>query len=364
MLRDYNSLDPIHSRWLTPDPAGYRDGLNLYAAYMGVNGIDPLGLSLYKDTFSWLDRKRFERGLIGGPLGVSHDQAIRMSRYFDQYLAAESARPSDIQVAGEFALGFACGFGSDIGHSAKGTWYCFGDAVSLGLYDDYYGTSADSYRHELANDESFCSQAGLGFLTIGEKSSQAALIAIGADKLLAVSGIGSTISAWAETHPTVAYYLTATGAGIGAASTGWNAGCAINDLAEGDVAGAIENSGDALISGIFTQSSYKSAVELKPLVERSKQIHHYATNINKFYAPKMQRIADKYGLSLDGDWNKGMLPHAGRHPNEYHEFVLLQMERASAEAGDDVGKFLKLYRNYVIKPVNSKPQLLRKKGWE
>jgi len=40
-FRDY---DPLHNRWLNPDPAGYQDGLNLYAAYMGVNGLDPLGL--------------------------------------------------------------------------------------------------------------------------------------------------------------------------------------------------------------------------------------------------------------------------------------------------------------------------------
>jgi RHS repeat-associated protein len=40
-FRDY---DPIHARWLCEDPAGYKDGLNLYNAYMGVNDIDPLGL--------------------------------------------------------------------------------------------------------------------------------------------------------------------------------------------------------------------------------------------------------------------------------------------------------------------------------
>ncbi|MCF7957145.1 MAG: RHS repeat-associated core domain-containing protein [Phycisphaerae bacterium] len=40
-FRDY---DPIHARWLSEDPAGYKDGLNLYAAYMGVNGVDKYGL--------------------------------------------------------------------------------------------------------------------------------------------------------------------------------------------------------------------------------------------------------------------------------------------------------------------------------
>jgi RHS repeat-associated protein len=56
--RDYS---PIHARWLSEDPAGYADGMNLYAAYMGVNGRDPSGLALYafdgtgtdKDNASW-----------------------------------------------------------------------------------------------------------------------------------------------------------------------------------------------------------------------------------------------------------------------------------------------------------------------
>jgi len=40
----YREYDPMHERWLSEDPAGYADGLNLYGAYMGVNGVDALGL--------------------------------------------------------------------------------------------------------------------------------------------------------------------------------------------------------------------------------------------------------------------------------------------------------------------------------
>ncbi len=47
----YREYDPFHERWLSEDPAGYADGLNLYAAYMGLSGIDPLGL---KDP--WAER--------------------------------------------------------------------------------------------------------------------------------------------------------------------------------------------------------------------------------------------------------------------------------------------------------------------
>ena len=53
----FREYDPVHGRWLSIDPAGYRDGLNLYAAYMGVNGIDPLGLDYLKvrgNTALWI----------------------------------------------------------------------------------------------------------------------------------------------------------------------------------------------------------------------------------------------------------------------------------------------------------------------
>jgi hypothetical protein len=42
----YRDFDPITNRWNMEDPAGYADGLNLYASYMGVNGRDVLGLDL------------------------------------------------------------------------------------------------------------------------------------------------------------------------------------------------------------------------------------------------------------------------------------------------------------------------------
>ncbi len=59
----FREYDPLHARWLSEDPAGYADGLNLYNAYMGVNGIDPLGLEIskremmeaYSDIFGYDD---------------------------------------------------------------------------------------------------------------------------------------------------------------------------------------------------------------------------------------------------------------------------------------------------------------------
>ena len=100
---------------------------------------------------------------------------------------------------------------------------------------------------------------------------------------------------------------------------------------------------------------------------RPNQIHHFATNKSKKYTQQMKNIADKYGLKLDGKgagWNMESLPHQGRHPNKYHEFVLDGMNRASNEAGSDTSKFLELFDKYVKEPVRNNPDLLRKAGWE
>jgi hypothetical protein len=72
------------------------------------------------------------------------------------------------------------------------------------------------------------------------------------------------------------------------------------------------------------------------------QLHHYATNKNTVYTPRFNRIVQRYDLGLDESWNKDLLPHLGRHPNEYHDFVLSGMQKAAQEAGNDTSKFLNL----------------------
>ena len=97
---------------------------------------------------------------------------------------------------------------------------------------------------------------------------------------------------------------------------------------------------------------------------RPNQKHHFATNKHSYYTKEMSKIADKFGLKLDGDWNKELLPHQERHPNEYHDFVLKQMKRADIESEGSKEKFLELYDKYVKKPVRNNLDLLRKSGWE
>lgn len=38
------------------------------------------------------------------------------------------------------------------------------------------------------------------------------------------------------------------------------------------------------------------------------------TNKNSKYTHQFEEVAEKYGLKLDGAWNKELMPHRGRHP--------------------------------------------------
>jgi hypothetical protein len=67
-----------------------------------------------------------------------------------------------------------------------------------------------------------------------------------------------------------------------------------------------------LFGGLSIKSAYKALLSLgRYLFADNKpiQIHHFATNKNKFYTPKMNEIAKEYGLDLDGLWNKEVMPH-------------------------------------------------------
>ena len=51
------------------------------------------------------------------------------------------------------------------------------------------------------------------------------------------------------------------------------------------------------------------------------QKHHYLTNKNDEFTPRIKKITDKYNLDLEGSWNKELLPHCGRHAKEYHKYM-------------------------------------------
>ena len=62
--------------------------------------------------------------------------------------------------------------------------------------------------------------------------------------------------------------------------------------------------------------------------------------ITALYNDFPQTIIDKLCLDLNGSWNKEALPHLGRHPNDYHKFVMKEMDKAADMAGNNVELFL------------------------
>ena len=115
-----------------------------------------------------------------------------------------------------------------------------------------------------------------------------------------------------------------------------------------------------LVTGIMSGLSKAIAYSR---TNKPYQIHHFATNKNSKYTQKMESIANRYGLDLNGDWNKELMPHLGRHPNKYHNFVLKQMYEISKIAGNNREIFLRLYERNVKMPIRNNPDMLYKKYW-
>lgn len=108
---------------------------------------------------------------------------------------------------------------------------------------------------------------------------------------------------------------------------------------------------------------WKREQQLLGFASKPKQIHHFLTNKHKTkYAKEFEKILDKYGLNLNGDWNKKLLPHQGRHPNEYHDYMLEQVRRIDEIARGDKNKFLELFEE-LKEEVSSTPEMLYKDFW-
>ncbi len=103
----------------------------------------------------------------------------------------------------------------------------------------------------------------------------------------------------------------------------------------------------------------KEAVENPP-----KHVHHFATNKSSKWTDRMAEIARKYGLDLDDAWNKDLIPHRGRHPDAYHEWVLRKMRRIDEIAQGNREVFLELFEKEVKQVVREHPEMLRKWYWE
>ncbi|MGE7666856.1 AHH domain-containing protein [Ureibacillus composti] len=98
-------------------------------------------------------------------------------------------------------------------------------------------------------------------------------------------------------------------------------------------------------------------IRSKPL-----QNHHFATNKRKKYTPQIESVTKKYGLNLNGSWNKELLPHQGRHPNAYHDYVLSQLRAFDRQAKGNKKVFLSLFEG-LKKKIRNNPSMMYKEYW-
>ncbi len=106
------------------------------------------------------------------------------------------------------------------------------------------------------------------------------------------------------------------------------------------------------------EEAVEGATKVKP-----NQVHHFATNKSKKYTARFEKICNKYKLDLDDTWNKELMPHQGRHPYEYHDYMLEQMKKIDTAANGNRDEFLKLYEQ-LKKKVIDKPEMLTKAYWK
>ena len=91
--------------------------------------------------------------------------------------------------------------------------------------------------------------------------------------------------------------------------------------------------------------------------------HHFATNKHSEFTPAMENIAKKYGLNLDDDWNIAVMPHLGRHPSSYNNWVLNRMRLIDKMPGMNQQRFLEEFDIRIKQPIIDNPEMLRKAWW-
>ncbi len=150
--------------------------------------------------------------------------------------------------------------------------------------------------------------------------------------------------------------------GIGEAVDAANAGRKTANAISSGV-DAVDNAVDAG-KAIDKASDASDAIKTTNKASSTKpnQVHHFATNKSSKFTAEFEKITSKYGLDLNDDWNKKLLPHQGRHPNDYHQYVFERMRKIDDIAKGDKDKFIALF-NELKKEISENPDMLYKKYW-
>jgi hypothetical protein len=66
---------------------------------------------------------------------------------------------------------------------------------------------------------------------------------------------------------------------------------------------------------------------------------------------------------LDDDWNIAVMPHLGRHPSSYNNWVLNRMRLIDKMPGMNQQRFLEEFDIRIKQPIIDNPEMLRKSWW-
>ena len=106
---------------------------------------------------------------------------------------------------------------------------------------------------------------------------------------------------------------------------------------------------------------YETATEENG-INKPIQVHHVASNKNAQFTSRFEEITSKYGLDLNDSWNKVCMEHQGRHPIEYHSFILSKLQEYDRLANGDRDKFLELFDS-LRNEVADNSAMLTKEYW-
>jgi len=102
----------------------------------------------------------------------------------------------------------------------------------------------------------------------------------------------------------------------------------------------------------------------RELVEKlPNELHYMVSSINKEWTPIFEKIIAKYG-KLDDLWKRVDMPHKGRHPNAYHEWIADALQEIDRIANGNYNEFRRLFEKYIVKVVEENPWILKSSWWK
>jgi RHS repeat-associated protein len=311
--------DPEVGTWLTQD--SYRgavpnpQSLHRYM-YNYANSIN------YQDTY----------GFCSNQSNIDEGCASWMSDsfYSRQKLAFTIAQPL-VQYAASYGIEYGLGFGYQVGNNST-----FG----IPYMADW------SVNRLKGNNEALVDRAGSVALQEGRRDGNIASVAQGATEIAGgVSGI------------------SVSGGTLATCPASGGISCPVSVPASVVISAA---SAVSIVHGTsVTVCAGLSADQINKNIENKKptQNHHYGTNKSKQFTPRFEEITKKYNLDLDDGWNTELLPHQGRHPNEYHDWMLSKFREADRYAQGDTVKFKQYLDDNAFSYVRENPNMLYKEYW-